>query len=50
MIQWIVGDKEFEQLEIAKFYPNYHAWNERLMNRLAVKKNFVDKVAAKGHH
>lgn len=50
MVQWIVGDEEFDRLEIPKNYPNYYAWNQRLMDRPRVKKSFEDKVAANGHH
>ncbi|KAH6668428.1 glutathione S-transferase [Halenospora varia] len=49
MVPWIFGD-EMESLEIAKNYPNYHSWLERLMERPAVKKTLKDHADAKGRH
>lgn len=45
MIPFIFGDKVAE-LDIENKYPNYYAWNKRLMERPAVKKIVKDKTAA----
>jgi len=37
LLPWIFGD-EFEKLDIEKTYPNYFAWNAKLMARPAVQK------------
>lgn len=34
------------ELEIEKNYPEYHAWNKKLMARPAVKKAFAEREAA----
>jgi len=49
-IPFIFGE-EYESIDIEKNYPNYAAWNKRLMNRPAVQKVVEDKKAAmaKGH-
>ncbi|KAG4026937.1 hypothetical protein MFRU_035g00880 [Monilinia fructicola] len=47
-IPWIFGDRVGE-LEIEKKYPNYFAWNKRLMERPSVQKIVKDKQAASGH-
>lgn len=38
-VPWIFGD-EYKDLDIENKYPNYFAWNARLMSRPAVKKVF----------
>ncbi|KAI9842847.1 MAG: glutathione S- transferase, nitrogen catabolite repression regulator [Sclerophora amabilis] len=45
ILPFAMGDAMFDA---AKEYPNYHAWNERLMARPAVKKVVEDKQKATG--
>lgn len=45
MVPWIFGD-EAGALQIEKNYPNYHAWNQRLIQRPAVQKIVQDKQKA----
>jgi glutathione S-transferase len=45
LIPFIFSD-EAKDLQLEKNYPNYYAWNQRLMNRPAVQKIVKDKQAA----
>jgi glutathione S-transferase len=45
LIPFIFGD-EAKDLQLEKNYPNYYAWNQRLMARPAVQKIVQDKQAA----
>jgi glutathione S-transferase len=45
LIPFIFGD-EAKDLQLEKNYPNYYAWNQRLMARPAVQKIVKDKQAA----
>jgi len=45
MVPWIL-DNEYAGLEVENNYPNYFAWNQRLMARPAVQKVIKDKQAA----
>jgi len=38
--------EDYKPADIEKSYPNYAAWNKRLMERPAVKKVFADREAA----
>jgi len=50
MLPWLFGD-DFVKMEIEKNYPNYKAWNERLLARPAVQKVIKAKqeAMAAGH-
>jgi hypothetical protein len=45
LIPFIFGD-EAKDLQLEKKYPNYSAWNQRLVARPAVQKIVKDKQAA----
>jgi glutathione S-transferase len=47
MVPWIMGERVSE-LETEKNFPNYFAWNKRLMERPAVKKVLKDRQDAMG--
>jgi len=49
VIGWIFGGRANE-INIEKDYPNYHAWNQRLMARPAVQKVAQDKQKAMSGH
>lgn len=49
MLPFIFGD-DTGSLELEKNYPNYFAWNKRLMERSAVKKIAKDKTEATAVH
>lgn len=49
MIPWFFGD-DYAAVEVEKNYPDYHAWNEKLAQRPAVKKVLKDKEAAVANH
>lgn len=50
LIPWIFGD-EMKDLDLEKKYPNWHAWDQRMRARPAVKKVFQTKMEmmSKGH-
>ena len=53
MIGSLLSDAEGNGPDIAKEFPHFHAWNEKLLNRPAVKKIAEDKakaMAAEGGH
>ncbi|CZS97255.1 related to theta class glutathione S-transferase [Rhynchosporium agropyri] len=45
MVPFILGD-EAKSLDIENKYPNYYAWNQKLMQRPSVQKIIKDKQAA----
>jgi glutathione S-transferase len=45
LIPFIFGD-EANDIQLEKNYPNYYAWNQRLMARPAVQKIVKGKQAA----
>jgi glutathione S-transferase len=45
MIGWIFGESS-SKINLEKDYPNFYAWDQRLMARQAVKKIVQDKQAA----
>lgn len=45
MIPFIFGER-VKELGVEKKYPNYFAWNKKLMERASVKKVVKDKTAA----
>ncbi|TVY88592.1 Glutathione S-transferase-like protein [Lachnellula willkommii] len=49
MLPFIFGD-DLGSLELEKNYPNYFAWNKRLMDRPAVKKIAKEKTEAAATH
>ncbi|KAH6668404.1 glutathione S-transferase [Halenospora varia] len=49
MVPWMFGD-ELQALELESTYPNWFAWNERLMARDAIKKTLAEHEKADGRH
>jgi glutathione S-transferase len=49
LINWVFGDRASE-INFEKDYPDYYAWDQRLMARPSVKKIVQDRQAAMSGH